>query len=65
MLGDLVACAGNHKATCSRNIKRILAVATRTYHVNITVGIEDSWYTRLQNTIAETQQFVNGYATHL
>ena len=65
MLGDLIASTCNPKATCSRNIKRVLAVATRTYHVNITVGIKDSRNARFQNTIAETQQFVNGYATHL
>ena len=65
MLGDLVACTGNHKTTGGRDVEGVLAVATSTYHVYVAVGIEDGGNTRLQNAIAEAQQFVNCYTTHL
>ena len=65
VLGDLIARAGNHKTTGRRDIKRVLAVATRAYHVNVAVGIQDGGYPRLQDTVAEAQQLVDRDTTHL
>ena len=65
VLGHFVSRTGNHKACRSRDVKRVLAVATCSNHIDIAVAIENGRHSCLQNTIAEPQQFVNRDTSHL
>ena len=65
MFGNLIAGTGNHKTCGCRNIECVLAVTTRSYHVDITVCLKNSRNTRFKDAVTETKKFVNGYSPHL
>ena len=65
MFGHLIASTGDDEAGGGGDVEGVLTVATGANDVDITVGIEDSGNTRLEDTIAEAQQLVDGDATHL
>ena len=65
MLGHLVACACNHKTSGGGDVKSVLTVSTCSYHVDITVCLQNGGDAGLQNTITESQQLVDRHAAHL
>ena len=65
VLGHLVTSSCNNETSCGRDIKGILTVTTSTHNVDIAVSVENCWYTCLQDTVTEAEQFVDGDAAHL
>ena len=65
MLSHLVTSTSDDETRGGRDIESILAVATRTDHVDVAVTIEDGRNACRQDTITETEQFIHRHTTHL
>ena len=65
MFCHLVAGSGNNETSGGRDIKRVLAVAASTDYINISVCLQDGWYTSFEDTIAESKEFIYCNTTHL
>ena len=65
VLSHLISCACDDEAGSGRDIERVLAVATCSYHVDVTVAVEGHGDTRRKDTIAEPQELIDSNATHL
>ena len=65
MLGHFITRTCNHKTSRSRDVEGVLAVSTRSYHVDIAVCLQDGRDAGLKDSIAKAQELIDGDTSHL
>jgi NAD-specific glutamate dehydrogenase len=65
VLGHLISRSGDDKARGGRDVERVLAVASRSHHVDVAVAVEWHEHSGLQDAIAKAKQFIDCNAAHL
>ena len=65
VLGHLVAGTCYDETGRGRDVKGVLAIASRADYVDITVGLQDGRYARLEDSVPETKQLIDRHTTHL
>ena len=65
VFSHLVSGTCNHEARGGRDVESVFAVAAGAHHVDVSVAVQRHRHSRLQYSVAESQQFVHSDASHL